>query len=472
VFVRAQDTIRNVLAPTPTVLKFLVVGLLVRLLLAPWTSFPYDTYPFYGAVVGSLAGTGPYGNVLFTYPPLFAVLITPLFMALSYFMDPSAFGTFVPSMIEVSRATGMLVPFVTSPMFNLVLKSPLILGDLLVGLTLFRTVDRWKGRAAGEKAFLIWFLNPLVIFISSVHGQFDVLAAYCTLLGALFFFDRRYILSGTLLGLGVLLKIYPVYIILVLLVALLIPLFRELREGRALRSLRPTMSFMFGGMVSLVAIIPFLLDSSSFLEYVFRRGTYSSVGGMNIWFISPLLSEFSGGEGGSEGGIPFGTILLITGFVLTLLISYFMLRKGADRKSLLLCCTMVLTVILLTQAVTNPQYLIWLFPFIVLMIEDHPRMLKKVYALSVLGLLYLFCLQSGFVFMYPMAQYIGWPSVTMLSQGIEAYFIGTSIARNIVLCSLGGAGFLVLLTVILPSHMDYLERAINGLKNWRGTDAK
>ena len=114
----------------------------------------------------------------------------------------------MPSLIEVSRATGMMVPFITSPLFNIVLKLPIIIGDALVGLTLYRIVEARSGAVSAEKAFLIWFLNPLVIFVSSVHGQFDVLAAYFALIGGMGFMEKRYLLSGAP-GPGVLLKLFP-----------------------------------------------------------------------------------------------------------------------------------------------------------------------------------------------------------------------------------------------------------------------
>jgi hypothetical protein len=87
-------------------------------------------------------------------------------------------------------------------------------------------------------------------------------------------------------------------------------------------------------------------------------------------------------------------------------------------------------------------------------------MTGKVYALTVLGLLYLLCLQSGFVFIYPLAQYAGWPSVNLLNQGIGAFFIGTGLERAFVLSLLGGLGFAVLLTVIVPPKWDMMERLV------------
>ena len=85
----AIGELKRFIAPSPMVLRFLIIGLLIRLLLAPFTSYPYDAYPFYGAVVGTLAGTGPYGNVLFTYPPLFSVVYYPLFWAVSHLSTPA-----------------------------------------------------------------------------------------------------------------------------------------------------------------------------------------------------------------------------------------------------------------------------------------------------------------------------------------------------------------------------------------------
>lgn len=462
-FEGAMGDLKRFMAPSPKVLKFLIIGMMVRLLLAPFTSYPYDAYPFYGAVVGTLAGTGPYGNVLFTYPPLFSILSYPLFWGVAQFTDPSSFGVFVPSMIEVSRATGMMVPFITSPIFNIVLKLPIIIGDVLVGLTLYQAVLARKDAVSAERAFLIWFLNPLVIFVSSVHGQFDVLAAYFALIGVICFMDDRYLLSGTFLGLGVLLKLFPAYLVISFGVILLVSLYNALKAGRRLEAFRPIISFVAGGAISLLAILPFLLSSNSFLDYVLRRGTYSSVGGMNAWFLAPFLGALAGDGGGSDGGFPFGLLLLVLGFSLTVLATLLVIWKAPVKDRAPYSAILVILTVLVTQSVTNPQHLIWLFPLLVLFSSAGGRMTRKMYALSVLGLLYLLSLQSGLVFIYPLAQYAGWPSVQLLNDGIGSFFIGTGLARGLVLSALGGLGFAVLLTVIVPSKWDLMERAFRRL---------
>ncbi len=456
----AMGDLKRFMAPSPKVLKFLIIGMMVRLILAPLTSYPYDAYPFYGAVVGTLAGTGPYGNVLFTYPPLFSVIYYPLFWVVSHFVDPSTFGVLMPSMIEVSRATGMMVPFITSPLFNIVLKLPIIIGDALVGLTLYRIVEARSGAVSAEKAFLIWFLNPLVIFVSSVHGQFDVLAAYFALIGVMGFMEKRYLLSGALLGLGVLLKLFPAYLVISFGLLLLISLFRSSNTGRLRERLSPITLFVSGGAISLVSVLPFLLSSNSFLDYVLRRGTYSSIGGMNAWFVMPLLGAFGGEGGGSGESVPVGLVLLITGVVLTIMVTLIMVWKMPVQDRPLYSALAVITVVLVTQSVTNPQHLIWLFPLLVVFSSFDGRMASKLYVLSVIGLLYLLCLQSGLVFLYPMAHYAGWPAVSTLNQGIETFFIGTEVARALTLSVLGGLGFAVLLSIIAPPKWDFVERLV------------
>lgn len=456
----AMGELKRFTAPSPKVLKFLFIGLMVRLLLAPLTSYPYDAYPFYGAVVGTLAGTGPYGNVLFTYPPLFSVIYFPLFWVVSQFADPSCYGIFMPSMIEVSRATGMMVPFITSPIFNIVLKLPIILGDVLVGLTLYRIVEARKGAVSAEKVFFIWFLNPLVIFVSSVHGQFDVLAAYFALIGVLGFMDRRYLLSGAFLGFGVLLKLFPAYLVISFGLILLTSLFSASRPAKLSEAMRPIAAFISGGAISLVTVLPFLMSSNSFLDYVLRRGTYSSIGGLNAWFIMPVLGAFGGEGGGSGESIPVGLILLIAGVVLTVVVTMIIIWKVPSEHRPIYSALAVIAVVLLTQSVTNPQHLIWLFPLMLMFSAFDGRMVGKLYILSVIGLLYLLCLQSGLVFLYPMAHYIGWPSVSSINHGIEVFFTGTEMGRAVISSALGGMGFAVLLSVIVPPKWDLVERSV------------
>lgn len=91
--------------------------------------------------------------------------------------------------------------------------------DLLCGVLLLRLTPP-PGRPF---VALGWFLNPVLIYTTAVHGQFDAVPAFFCVL-ALLAFQRgganRALWAGALLGLGAAFKLYPLLLLPPLLLAL------------------------------------------------------------------------------------------------------------------------------------------------------------------------------------------------------------------------------------------------------------
>ncbi|MCI4368990.1 MAG: hypothetical protein L3K09_05450, partial [Thermoplasmata archaeon] len=66
----------------------------------------------------------------------------------------------------------MLVPFMPTPGILFLLKLPFILADVGVALLLY-AVGRRSGEGRGTLLAMAWFLNPVVIWASAVHGEVD-----------------------------------------------------------------------------------------------------------------------------------------------------------------------------------------------------------------------------------------------------------------------------------------------------------
>ncbi len=87
------------------ILYLLVIGLAIRLLLAPFTSWTQDVYPFYRVAVDTLGGLDPYATSVYTYPPLLAYLLFPLNLLLGLLTGPASFATLVPSIAFAAETT-------------------------------------------------------------------------------------------------------------------------------------------------------------------------------------------------------------------------------------------------------------------------------------------------------------------------------------------------------------------------------
>jgi hypothetical protein len=212
VWVRAWSLARE---PRWRTLRWILfLGLAARLILAPLTSWGVDT-PFFAISAERMLQTGtPYGGNTFFNPPLGPVLELPLFALAGLFSTPHAFVQLYPGMMPLAIRTQMIFPYLPSSAALLALKLPLILSDLVVAILVFYAVRSYGGGdRTGTLAAAAWFLNPLVIWSSSVHGEVDTLAALFVL-GAMLALDRRYaFLTGVLLGLGTFAKIYPIVLV-------------------------------------------------------------------------------------------------------------------------------------------------------------------------------------------------------------------------------------------------------------------
>ena len=154
-----------------------IFGLLLRLLLAPFTSLQPDVAVWWQATDNAMHGLGLYQLPGFSYPPLYG------YWTLAVGGIAHIFGVAPHALGGLSDRYSFLGKFsigsiVTTPWGTLIFKIPMIVSDLGTGWCVWRIALKMGGsERQARRAFYWWFFNPLVIFVSSVHGQIDSLAA-------------------------------------------------------------------------------------------------------------------------------------------------------------------------------------------------------------------------------------------------------------------------------------------------------
>jgi len=216
--------------------------------------------------------------------------------------------------------------------FLLLIKMPVILADMAVIYLLSRREP---------KTGLFYALNPYVIFVTAMWGNFDPLIGLFLLTSYLCFNERR-ILSGFLYGLS-LIKIYTI---------VLLPLF----VARSLSCRREFIKFILGLFIaSLPAMYYLFVAPNSFLDEMLFQGA-RPVNGMNVYHA--VLSV---------QGILFQTaITRIATFIFATALLSLTYMVSRERLPMLNSLVMLMLALLIFAPVTNEQHLAALVPLALL----------------------------------------------------------------------------------------------------------
>jgi uncharacterized membrane protein len=289
-----------------------------------------------------MGGSLPYRDFIFEYPPF----------SLLFFILPRL----------VTSSYGI---------YSVLYQAEVAIFDLVGVFVVFDIARRlgtapWKSLTVYTAAILA--MGPITAL------QFDIIPAIMVLLALYFFLLGKHKTSWALIALGTMTKIYPVVVAPVL----LIYYFRS-REYEKIRS-----GIITFGSVCLMIMLPFLVLSPSSLlnlySYHAQRGIqlesiYSSflLVANKLGFISaqPYFSFGSWNVVGSIENIIAGlsTYLLIILLLLAYWFIYRQTEKGKrDVSQLGAFFLLAIIIVMITSKILSPQYVIWLIPFLPLLV--------------------------------------------------------------------------------------------------------
>lgn len=267
----------------------LVLGLLIRFALAPYSADSNDVAIWYSTSLSGFYGQNLYDHTGFSYPPVwgYALQLLGALVRLAG-LGAGFFGVDNPDFLPASSATQDFSTTVTSPAFNLLFKSMLFGVDVAVGLLVYRFVYLLtKNRRRASLGFAIWFLNPFVIFTSAVHGAFDAMVGLSVLATVVLVLEGRPFWGGLWWVVGIMTKLAPAVLGLQLLVALALGGWLRHRSGRA--ALGQFGVFALGAIVGFICLLaPAAVAGSvpGMVHDVFARTQQSiGVGGLSIFGI-------------------------------------------------------------------------------------------------------------------------------------------------------------------------------------------
>jgi hypothetical protein len=173
---------------------------------------------------------------------------------------------------DLLEIEGMVFPYqtatTTTPVFNFAMKLPLILVDVLVGYLIYRLVMSECGdERKAAIGFGLWFLCPIVIYMSSVQAQFDCISDLLTLLCVLLVRRNLFFLAGVIFTIAALIKFFPAFCIFLLCVYVV-----KATPGR-LSWKNLLLSVSGAVLTALVIFLPQILDGTvmNAFSFVFGR---------------------------------------------------------------------------------------------------------------------------------------------------------------------------------------------------------
>jgi len=238
------------------------------------------------------------------------------------------------------------------------MKLPLLMVYFFSGYLLTRLVD---GKNTRRILLVLWFFNPISIYTVGFMGQIDSLVVMTTIL-AVFYAKRNPYIASALLGVGALIKSYPL---------LLIPFLAVLVTAGWTKRIKIA---LVGFLVYLAGIIPYL-NTPAFYESTLVSGLSKRVFQLGI-----------------DLGLGFKIPLIPVALIVIFLSATF---KHSGLSGKLYAYFLSTCMIIVVGTHFHPQWALWAIPFIFLFIvttKDGQKYLWIALSFYILGWLGTFAL--------------------------------------------------------------------------------
>jgi hypothetical protein len=445
-----------------------LLGVVIRLILAPLTGWP-DTYAFWRESMQMLADPRA---VVYQYPPLWFLTVFSFVKPLTFFSDPSSFAVSIPELGKMWYTTGAYLPVITSPAFNFALKLPWILSDLATGAIIWSILKSQKNAKVARKGFVFWFLNPLVILVSSVMGQSESIIALFALASLYLVIRGRYLSSGVSLGLSIFFKTYNAFLsVFFLLFVFLLSKNAASNDKASMPSpnVVPSMKFLCGIAFPFLVLLP-SMEFYGFGETYLTMVSSPSFSGFNIWFINRIPSAkwiLDWAYSNSDFLLKSLLLIYVASVIVISCIVIFSDGKLLVEK-IIQGSVYILGITFLLMPWADPHRLVLILPFLILAIMLYGRFSLRFHLLWSSAFVFILSIWGAAFLFYPLAVFSPLLSVETINQATLAYWyipgiVNQKASWDLMLFS-SGLGFTVLLSFFLP-----FEKLRNRLRRVRKT---
>lgn len=263
--------------------RALIIGLVIRAVLAPLLTPNYDMTFWMRIMSMADGGLSLYVVDGYYYTPPWGYFLS--FLALLGSVFGITYGTRVPELsfgmggdIMSSSDAPIFSDIVPTLGFVILVKAFLVIVDLLVAVLLHRLVSERFGDGKAVAVAAAWFLCPLVIVESSVHGMFDCIAALFAVIGIGLVSKRRYALAGAAVSLAMLTKLFAVFLVPLLIAWVLS------REGINRKGAASLAKAIVGFAAAFILVeLPSIMAGDFWETVMFLTSRASLTGGIPAW---------------------------------------------------------------------------------------------------------------------------------------------------------------------------------------------
>lgn len=333
--------------------KWLVVGIFIRLFLSAITFHPdiwaisfagkiftdggvLNIYEYLNNLPNN-SGYLNYGRDFFTYPPLAYFILGFFHFIFSPFLSETFYSSLFVNFSNPFQTNGFLIH-----MFFI--KLPYLLFDIPIAFLLTKFFEDENKK---KMAYLLWLLNPVVLYSTYMIGQFDIIPVFFVVLSLYYLSIKKDVLAFLSIGLGGALKFFPL---------LLLP-FSAFSLSKNWKSFK----------MILIGFTPFLLFSLFFLNSeAFRKLVLFNAQSQKILYAGINIS-------GADT-----LFLFVIGYIFIAITFIFNRQKNWTS-----IWKYFLTILLLLFALTNfhPQWFIWIVPLLIIFTVENIKYQWIVYTL-------------------------------------------------------------------------------------------
>ena len=427
--------------------KVLIIGLIIRIVLMPLLTYGYDVTHWALTMQHIQAGHGLYGIDGHWYTPVWGYVLggTSAFMNL---LGMASYGQMFDQALAIENLEWFAyTATLTTLQFNFVVKIPLIIADVIVGYLIYRMIkDRTGDEKKATYGFALWFLCPLVIYTSAVHGTFDNISVLFMVLSVYALYKGHDLFAGASLAVAILTKMFPAYILFALIAYL------AMKHKGDMRTFAKRLSIAVAGLC-LMAVLIFL---PQILDGTFTESLRFLTGRVDLATSAP---EAAAGLWDSLISFGFKFVLWIQPliFLLAAVLAYIMYRKGdGNRDEAFFACLMVTTAVIFLWP-PAPQYILITLPFLICFIAMFDKRLILPFVIITTAALVHDLVTHNFSVLMSLAAYtdlldIGYV-VSLVSWMQEPLIFGLS--RQYTMMILAGAAELIGIILVVIYWLRY-----------------